>query len=514
MSGPRIHVFVIAVLFAVLTGTASLYGEAIPLDSAGSSSEAFMYPTLDVDREQIIVYVQHASDSGDDLRGYRLSSGPELTVLESRTYLTERSKAKVPRLVRVGTKWLLLWYEDIADLLPSPTSRDHVQVFCLSDHPFPSDSQLASCDTLRSLKPGWMDKKSETLEEPQVVLADTTIYLAYHTMTGMDNQEIWRTESVMRSISYTSGHANDFSFYQQMGGLTSLVPRGDSVYWVHGRQWCDQEPAIYCANIVSSERAWLVRDTGRIGITGFSSHRVWSPTPTNMAVDYDDSVAWITNELARDVGRLDLRTGMYDDVVHLPGALPYELGLTLFPLTTLTYNIVFEPDHRLAYVYDQQWQFVQTAQIPVTGSLLHFSEFRNIPGTDRVVFAYASEVEAPVGTALVYVDQISFDIVTDVIDSPPARPVSMELAQNYPNPFNPTTSIRYALSVAADARLTVSNVLGQHVRTVVDCRQGAGSYEVEWDGRDDRGRVVGSGVYFYRLEVGDRSLSRKMLLLK
>ncbi len=95
------------------------------------------------------------------------------------------------------------------------------------------------------------------------------------------------------------------------------------------------------------------------------------------------------------------------------------------------------------------------------------------------------------------------------------RPEVFSLVDNYPNPFNPATTIRYALPQAADVELTVYNVVGQPVRTLVAESQSAGRYVVEWDATDDRGYSVSSGMYFYRLQAGDAFLQvKKMLLLK
>ncbi len=94
-------------------------------------------------------------------------------------------------------------------------------------------------------------------------------------------------------------------------------------------------------------------------------------------------------------------------------------------------------------------------------------------------------------------------------------PTAFALASNFPNPFNPTTTIQYALPQAADVELTVYNVLGQPVRTLVAEYQSAGRYAVEWDATDDRGHRLSSGMYFYRLQVGGQFREvKKMLLLK
>jgi hypothetical protein len=94
------------------------------------------------------------------------------------------------------------------------------------------------------------------------------------------------------------------------------------------------------------------------------------------------------------------------------------------------------------------------------------------------------------------------------------RPESFSLSQNYPNPFNPETQINYALPQDCDVKVTIYNLLGQRVRTLVDERQSAGYRTVLWDGKDEQGVDVASGVYFYRLKAGDFVDSKKMLLLK
>jgi hypothetical protein len=93
-------------------------------------------------------------------------------------------------------------------------------------------------------------------------------------------------------------------------------------------------------------------------------------------------------------------------------------------------------------------------------------------------------------------------------------PVSFSLGQNYPNPFNPATIIRYAVATRSQVTIEVINMLGQRVRMLVNDTKPAGSYQVEWDGRDDSGRQVSSGVYLYRFQADDVVLAKKMVLIK
>ena len=88
------------------------------------------------------------------------------------------------------------------------------------------------------------------------------------------------------------------------------------------------------------------------------------------------------------------------------------------------------------------------------------------------------------------------------------------LLQNHPNPFRPSTLIRYAIGSTAPVEITVYDVRGRVVNRLVRETKPSGSHEVTWDGRDDLGRSVESGIYFYRMRVGNSSSVRKMVLVK
>lgn len=94
------------------------------------------------------------------------------------------------------------------------------------------------------------------------------------------------------------------------------------------------------------------------------------------------------------------------------------------------------------------------------------------------------------------------------------KPRDFGLDQNYPNPFNPSTQIAYRLPEDSNVRLVVFNILGQQVRTLVNGRVSAGAFSIAWDGRDEAGRQVASGVYLYRLDAGKFKAIKRMTLLK
>jgi hypothetical protein len=112
--------------------------------------------------------------------------------------------------------------------------------------------------------------------------------------------------------------------------------------------------------------------------------------------------------------------------------------------------------------------------------------------------------------------QHDFRTTPTVVAEAPTLPLPgrIELEQNYPNPFNSTTSVRFVLASEGEATLAVYNLLGQKVRTLAKGRLLAGASVITWDGRDDHGRDLATGVYVYRLEIGSQVLAKKLLMLK
>jgi hypothetical protein len=108
---------------------------------------------------------------------------------------------------------------------------------------------------------------------------------------------------------------------------------------------------------------------------------------------------------------------------------------------------------------------------------------------------------------------LSPTVVTGIAEHP-LIPTELVLEQNYPNPFNPTTAISYQLTTNSHATLKIFDVLGHEVATLVNGFVTAGRHTVTWNGQNDRGEAVSSGVYLYRLTVGNSVVTRRMVLLK
>ncbi len=116
--------------------------------------------------------------------------------------------------------------------------------------------------------------------------------------------------------------------------------------------------------------------------------------------------------------------------------------------------------------------------------------------------------------SVMIVDDLSLSgVATSVEERTEQGPRAFGL-QNYPNPFNPSTTISYSLPQSSAVQLQVFNLLGQPVRTWAEEEQTAGSHSVSWDGTDDQGKILASGIYFYRLQSKGHSEVNRMLLLK
>ncbi|NOZ57870.1 MAG: T9SS type A sorting domain-containing protein [Calditrichaeota bacterium] len=105
---------------------------------------------------------------------------------------------------------------------------------------------------------------------------------------------------------------------------------------------------------------------------------------------------------------------------------------------------------------------------------------------------------------------VTFGLTTQSVELPD----HFELGQNYPNPFNPTTELRYQVPEATDVRIVVLDATGRLVKTLVSGKITAGQHTARWDGRDENGRVMGSGVYFVKMVAGDYVQIRKMVLVR
>jgi hypothetical protein len=120
-----------------------------------------------------------------------------------------------------------------------------------------------------------------------------------------------------------------------------------------------------------------------------------------------------------------------------------------------------------------------------------------------MTYRYRVEVKDEAGRRMLF--------ETEAVSTPARR---LTLYQNRPNPFNPGTTISFILPEKSHANLSIFDATGRLVATLVSQYMNEGLQEFHWDGKDNRGNAVGSGVYFYRLKAGNKILTKKMLLIK
>ena len=141
-------------------------------------------------------------------------------------------------------------------------------------------------------------------------------------------------------------------------------------------------------------------------------------------------------------------------------------------------------------------------QVPMTYTTL------DVPDSATIFFvtgAYVQHTES-----ILYVDNLSFDtLITSVSLTSNELPIKFDLAQNYPNPFNPTTTISFNIPLKSFVLLKVFDLVGREVATLVSEEMSAGNHSQQWNAVN-----ISSGVYFYRLQAGSFTETKKLVLLK
>jgi len=145
------------------------------------------------------------------------------------------------------------------------------------------------------------------------------------------------------------------------------------------------------------------------------------------------------------------------------------------------------------------------------GSVAGAGDINGDGRTDVILGAPGSKPDGLTNAGSAYVYGL---VSTDTPEEKGNRPSQFELSQNYPNPFNPTTTIRYYLPQREKVTLEIFNLLGERVKVLVDEEETAGERTAIWDGKDDNGKSLPSGIYLYRLKSEKFSETKKMIFLK
>jgi hypothetical protein len=166
---------------------------------------------------------------------------------------------------------------------------------------------------------------------------------------------------------------------------------------------------------------------------------------------------------------------------------------------------------------DPAWETAWNNGTPGSSSLLraHTMDLQNVfAWQDTILLRFRLYADASANGWGWAIDNLVIQVgsPTDVPGGPPGRVVALE--QNAPNPFNPATTIRYTLPRDGQTSLRVYDVRGRLVRSLLEGAQAAGAYEILWDGRDNGGAAVSSGMYVYRLRAAGETHQRSMMLVR
>lgn len=282
-------------------------------------------------------------------------------------------------------------------------------------------------------------------------------------------------------------------------GVLRNVRTGGGAYWPSASQGFIKNGIVYMVT-PSITMDWdnagfasgievVILSTKPVGVGGTWTHKVIS----------GDAVIYGTSQVygyAR-YGELSMREGDPNRLI-------------------LVYNDISRPTHQIAITGSNDggltWVTDTTNMIFIdqvadmgfataAGMYLHTSPVFTTDNSVDITFITGADGAITNGTQ--YHVRVDVSSIIGVGENPVAVK-DFKLSQNYPNPFNPSTTISYDIKGAQNVTLKIYNTLGQEVKTLVNTRQNAGNYKVQWDGKDNAGKSVASGVYIYRLEAGDR----------
>ena len=169
----------------------------------------------------------------------------------------------------------------------------------------------------------------------------------------------------------------------------------------------------------------------------------------------------------------------------------------------LNWNESPESDLRFYVIYRDGISYDSTSQNNYTDTNVEIGQSYSYKLTAIDVHDNESDFSEEVVALFTRIDIVTTDL-----------PKSYQLFQNYPNPFNTETFIQYQLPATGDVELIIYNVTGQGVRILIKGQKNAGYHHIKWDGNDDKGIQVPSGLYLYQLRATEFIQTKKMLFLK
>ncbi len=242
------------------------------------------------------------------------------------------------------------------------------------------------------------------------------------------------------------------------------------------------------------------------------------PAPLDMVITFSTLDTNSLGEFIQPMDTVGSSANPYGKVVRIPFTITSLYDTTLFQaMVREKTGAGFKSNQ-----WDIEEEIVILTPLPyriATGNTLASITFKRINPMDKKFGVSEKAVYTAYTTKPFTADDV-FEFTADAKFGKPTSvrrqmsPVRYELTQNYPNPFNPETKIQFSLQYAGAASLVLYDALGRIVITLISQNMEAGTYTVQWDGRNSIGRPASSGIYFYRLTSGNFSTTKKMILMR
>ncbi len=384
---------------------------------------------------------------------------------------------------------------------------------------------------------------------------DTTNHrfvIQWHHMTHRNTSAIETFEMIIKDPAYHSTLTGDSEILFQY--LDVLNNDTEENYGTVGFESWDEMIGIQYThdnqnnwgvpNLADNRAIRITTNTGRGGVMGHVTHDPGDPLIDAMVstqagqirMTGEDGGFWFTGVQPCTTSLVAAARGyfasMRDSIIVEPDKTTDDVNFVLEPCpipdsvdasddlgnrVVVEWNAVSHPNLTGYNIYRSRWEngeYVKINPVLVTGT-----SFTDTTLHDSTLFWYSvtAVYTTEAGEAESFdsnKDHGRAENATGIAGSENALPATYFLSQNYPNPFNPTTSISFGLPAASEVRLEVFNLLGQRVRTLVNGDMEAGYKTVVWDGKDESGKAVSSGIYLYKLSATGFEKSQKMLLLK
>lgn len=472
-------------------------------------------PTLIKDDQGLLVYGEKISESGSNLINARFHDLQNMNNFSSNEPQLPGESQELPILFQADSQKALCWFEtNLVDSIISLTKQN----LCFFEKDYPTPSELNSKIELNSSEPQYA---------PSSVVKDSVMYFTIKWKDGY-----YGNDRYLLSVNLDNRQLRGFQYKlpRNIGLLPTYEPQssalllsGDSVIVAWSDIECTDWNNLGCVGTKEINVYSLLHNDA------IQTHQTFSSSSRR----HDDEVSefrsaiingeWImVDNLSPRILRFnnsetafETITGLYP---YLTVAYSEPQTITVRMVETKNWIIVavlrYNPNNSDLVVFYKNWEYITTLDFPMTGLRRDVSKLIYVPEENSVFYAYSSYLPYPFASERILLQSFQLDISTDIELEEDLQPLNYRLEQNYPNPFNPVTQIEYTLPRRSYVQISIYNILGRNVRTLVNREKSAGIHSVTWDGIDEVGNTVSSGVYFYKLIAGDFVSSKKMLLLK